>query len=114
MILGVVAIVLAVEVALGWDQLAKAWMSLYEANWWWLLASVAGGGRVDAQLCSDPAHAAEVGRRARQAVALRSRLLCRQFAEHHAARRARAVGDVSVPPATASGAPRQWWRRGSW
>ena len=39
-ILGIVAIVLAVEVALGWDQLAKAWMSLYEANWWWLLASV--------------------------------------------------------------------------
>jgi len=39
-ILGIVAIVLAVEIALGWDQLAKAWMSLYEANWWWLLASV--------------------------------------------------------------------------
>ena len=40
-ILGVVAVVLAVEVSLGWDQLAKAWDSLYEANWWWLLASVA-------------------------------------------------------------------------
>jgi uncharacterized protein (TIRG00374 family) len=40
MILGVVAIVLAVEIALGWHQLAKAWMSLYEANWWWLIASV--------------------------------------------------------------------------
>ena len=39
-VLGVVAIVLAVEIALGWDQLAKAWKSLYEANWWWLLASV--------------------------------------------------------------------------
>ena len=39
-VLCVVAIVLAVEVALGWDQLAKAWMSLYDANWWWLLASV--------------------------------------------------------------------------
>ncbi|WP_297738215.1 YbhN family protein [Mycobacterium sp.] len=39
-ILGVVAIVLAVEIALGWHQLAKAWMSLYEANWWWLIASV--------------------------------------------------------------------------
>ena len=39
-ILGMVAIVLAVEVSLGWNQLAKAWMSLYEANWWWLLASV--------------------------------------------------------------------------
>ncbi|MGO9381657.1 MAG: lysylphosphatidylglycerol synthase transmembrane domain-containing protein [Mycobacterium sp.] len=38
--LGIVAIVLAVEVALGWDQLAKAWMSLWTANWWWLLASV--------------------------------------------------------------------------
>jgi len=39
-VLGVVGIVLAVEVALGWHQLAKAWTSLYEANWWWLLASV--------------------------------------------------------------------------
>ncbi|OBF91204.1 hypothetical protein A5791_15500 [Mycobacterium sp. 852002-51163_SCH5372311] len=39
-VLGIVAIVLAVEVALGWDQLAKAWMSLYEANWWWLIAAV--------------------------------------------------------------------------
>jgi putative heme transporter len=39
-VLGIVAVVLAVEVALGWDQLAKAWTSLYEANWWWLLASV--------------------------------------------------------------------------
>ena len=39
-ILGIVALVLAVEIALGWDQLAKAWMSLYEANWWWLIASV--------------------------------------------------------------------------
>ena len=39
--LGAVAVVLAVEVSLGWDQLAKAWDSLYEANWWWLLASVA-------------------------------------------------------------------------
>ena len=39
-ILGIVGIVLAVEIALGWRQLAKAWMSLYEANWWWLLAAV--------------------------------------------------------------------------
>src|SRR6201993_1886259 len=39
-VLSIVAIVLAVEIALGWAQLAKAWMSLYEANWWWLLASV--------------------------------------------------------------------------
>ena len=39
-VLGVVAIVLAVEVALGWDQLAKAWTSLFQANWWWLLAAV--------------------------------------------------------------------------
>jgi len=39
-VLGVVAIVLAVEISLGWDQLAKAWKSLFEANWWWLLAAV--------------------------------------------------------------------------
>ena len=39
-ILGIVAVVLGVEIALGWHQLAKAWRSLYEANWWWLLAAV--------------------------------------------------------------------------
>lgn len=39
-ILGIVAIVLAVEVALVWDQLAKAAKSLYSAKWWWLLAAV--------------------------------------------------------------------------
>lgn len=39
-VLGIVAIVLAVEVALGWDQLAKAWMSMYQAKWWWLLAAM--------------------------------------------------------------------------
>jgi putative heme transporter len=38
--LGIVAIVLAVEVTLVWDQLAKAWKSLYSAKWWWLLAAV--------------------------------------------------------------------------
>jgi putative heme transporter len=38
--LAIVAIVLAVEVALVWDQLAKAATSLYSAKWWWLLASV--------------------------------------------------------------------------
>src|SRR6201998_2626947 len=38
-ILGIVAIVLAVEVALVRDQVAKAAKSLYSANWWWLLAS---------------------------------------------------------------------------
>lgn len=37
--LSIVAIVLAVEVALVWDQLAKAARSLYAAKWWWLLAS---------------------------------------------------------------------------
>ena len=38
-VLGVVAIVLAVEVALVWDQLAKAVRSLLSAKWYWLLAS---------------------------------------------------------------------------
>ena len=42
--LGIVAIVLAIEVSLGWDQLAKAWLSLWKANWWWLLASVLAAG----------------------------------------------------------------------
>ncbi|CAM2981708.1 YbhN family protein [Mycobacterium intermedium] len=40
-VLGIVSITLAVEVALGWDQLAKAWRSMFEADWWWLLASMA-------------------------------------------------------------------------
>lgn len=39
--LAVVLIVLAVEAALVWDQLAKAWRSLLDANWWWVLAAVA-------------------------------------------------------------------------
>jgi uncharacterized protein (TIRG00374 family) len=38
-VLGVVAIVLAVEVALVWDQLANAARSLLSAKWYWLLAS---------------------------------------------------------------------------
>ena len=33
-------IVLAVELALVRDQLAKAWKSLYSANWWWVVAAV--------------------------------------------------------------------------
>jgi len=40
-LLGVAAIVLAVEASLVWDQLAKAWMSLLSANLWWVLAAAA-------------------------------------------------------------------------
>ncbi len=43
-IMGIVAAVLAVEVALVWDQLAKAATSLYSAKWWWLLAALAAAG----------------------------------------------------------------------
>lgn len=39
-ILAVAVIVLTVELALVRDQLAKAWKSLYSANWWWVLAAV--------------------------------------------------------------------------
>src|SRR3954451_5284988 len=38
-IIGIAVIVLTVELTLVWDQLAKAWKSLYTANWWWLLAA---------------------------------------------------------------------------
>jgi uncharacterized protein (TIRG00374 family) len=38
-IIGVAVTVLAVEVVLVWDQLAKAWRSLLSANWWWVLAA---------------------------------------------------------------------------
>jgi putative heme transporter len=40
-ILGVAVIVIGVELALVWDQLARAWLSVYHANWWWVLAAVA-------------------------------------------------------------------------
>jgi putative heme transporter len=43
-VLAIVAIVLAGEVALVWDQLLKAWKSLYGAKWWWLLASAVAAG----------------------------------------------------------------------
>jgi uncharacterized protein (TIRG00374 family) len=43
-VLAIVAIVLAAEVALVWDQLLKAWKSLYGAKWWWLLASTVAAG----------------------------------------------------------------------
>lgn len=40
MIVAVVAVVLSFELSLVWDQLAKAWRSVYSANWWWVLAAV--------------------------------------------------------------------------
>jgi uncharacterized protein (TIRG00374 family) len=40
-IIAVAVIVLAVELVLVWDQLAKAAKSLYSANWWWVLAGIA-------------------------------------------------------------------------
>ncbi|ORW00260.1 lysylphosphatidylglycerol synthase transmembrane domain-containing protein [Mycobacterium kyorinense] len=43
-ILGIVAVVLAVEVALVRDQLAKAANSLYSAKWYWLLAAALAAG----------------------------------------------------------------------
>ena len=39
-LIGIALTVLAVEVVLVWDQLAKAWKSLLSANWWWVLAAV--------------------------------------------------------------------------
>ena len=39
-IIAVAVVVLSVEVTLVRDQLAKAWRSLYSANWWWVLAAV--------------------------------------------------------------------------
>ncbi|MET0995744.1 MAG: YbhN family protein [Mycobacterium sp.] len=39
-IIGIAVAVLAVELVLVWDQLAKAWKSLYSAKWWWVLAAV--------------------------------------------------------------------------
>ena len=39
-VIGIAVAVLAVEVVLVWDQLAKAWRSLLSANWWWVLAAI--------------------------------------------------------------------------
>jgi uncharacterized protein (TIRG00374 family) len=39
-IVTVVVVVLSIELALVWDQLAQAWRSVYSANWWWVLAAV--------------------------------------------------------------------------
>jgi putative heme transporter len=39
-VIAVAAVVLAVELVLVWDQLAKAWKSVYSANWWWVLAGI--------------------------------------------------------------------------
>ncbi|MFV0495877.1 lysylphosphatidylglycerol synthase transmembrane domain-containing protein [Mycobacterium sp.] len=39
-VLGAVAVVLAVEISLARDQLTNAWMSLYRAKWWWLAAAM--------------------------------------------------------------------------
>ena len=39
-VIGIAIAVLAVEVVLVWDQLAKAWRSLLSANWWWVLAAI--------------------------------------------------------------------------
>ena len=40
LLIGIAVTVLAIEVVLVWDQLAKAWRSLLSANWWWVLAAV--------------------------------------------------------------------------
>ena len=40
-VIGVAAVVLAVEITLVWDQLATAWASLVSANLWWVLAAIA-------------------------------------------------------------------------
>ena len=40
-VIGVALVVLAVEITLVWDQLAKAWASLLSANLWWVLAAIA-------------------------------------------------------------------------
>ncbi|MEH3130928.1 MAG: YbhN family protein [Mycolicibacterium neoaurum] len=40
LVIMVAVTVLAVELTLVWDQLAKAWRSLLSANWWWVLAAV--------------------------------------------------------------------------
>lgn len=40
-LIAVAVLVLTIELALVRDQLAKAWKSLYSADWWWVLAAAA-------------------------------------------------------------------------
>ena len=112
-VLGVVAIVLAVEVALGWHQLAKAWMSLYEANWWWLLASV---GAAAASMHSF----AQIQRTLLKSAGVRVKQV-RSEAAFYAANSlsttlpgVRCLRRRSCSVSNASGAPPRWWRPGSW
>lgn len=39
-ILGITVGVVGIELVLVWDQLARAWRSVYTAKWWWVLAAV--------------------------------------------------------------------------
>lgn len=112
-ILGVVAIVLAVEVSLGWDQLAKAWMSMYEANWWWLLASVVAAA---ASMHSF----AQIQRTLLKSAGVHVKQL-RSEAAFYAANSLSTTlpgGRCCRPPSCSvsngCGAPRPWWRPGSW
>ena len=99
-IIGVAVVVLAVELALVWDQLAKAWKSLYSANWWWVLAAVVAAMasmHSFAQIQRTLLRSAGVHG---PAVAFGGGVLRRQRADHHAARRPGAVGHVHLPPTT--------------
>ncbi len=112
-IIGVAVVVLAVEVVLVWDQLAKAWRSLLSANWWWVLAAVVRGLALDAQLRADPAHPAEVGRRRCQAVAFRRRRSTRAMRCRPRCRAAPCSRRRSCIGSNDFGALPRWWRRGS-
>ncbi|KDE97122.1 membrane protein [Mycolicibacterium aromaticivorans JS19b1 = JCM 16368] len=39
-ILGITVAVVGIELVLVWDQLARAWRSVFTAKWWWVLAAV--------------------------------------------------------------------------
>lgn len=112
-VLAVVAAILAVEIALVWDQLAKAWTSLYSAKWWWLLAA--------ALAAAASIHSfAQIQRTLLKSAGVHVKQW-RSEAAYYAANSLSTTlpgGRYSQPrfcfDSNDSGVRRRWWHRGSW
>ena len=113
-IIGVAVVVLAVEVTLVWDQLAKAWHSLYAAKWWWVLAAVA------AAMASMHSFA-QIQRTLLKSAGVKVKQWRSEAAFYAGnalstthARVARCCRPRSSTASSGSGVRHLWWRRGSW
>ena len=88
------------KLVLVWDQLAKAWKSLYSADWWWVLAAVGAALASMHSFAQIQRTLLESAGVHVQAVAFGGGVLRRQCAVHHDARRPGVVGHLHLPPAT--------------